>query len=336
MLPHSLSRAALLALTAGCLVTLTARSGRAEQFVLFDETFTMTWQDAISSTPSKSHHYVKQNSGLNPQQPSNWVSPVDYRNGKVHIHLEVLEKPAGGQKQGWALCYVGKAGNYGCPYTDYYTEAGVYEKEVSMTSFYNDDAIDWTKGIAEVDLIYTINDSGSGHVHLFPDLKDKTTPTKVRIAMVQLSAGAAYDPSALAGGGGSSGGGGMGGGAGAGGAGGSAGMAAGGAASGGSGSGGAAGMSGSGEPALAGAAGRGSVVPFAGSGNVPSGGTGGASGASGGSGGAAGGSPPVSSSELQPASDEGGCSLAKGRSNRPAWLALAALVLWRRRRRFKA
>jgi hypothetical protein len=64
------------------------------------------------------------------------------------------------------------------------------------------DTLDWTKGITEVDLVSTINDSGSGHVRNFPDLKDETTPTEVRIAMVQLSNGSAYDASALAGTGG--------------------------------------------------------------------------------------------------------------------------------------
>ena len=218
MTPKLFTRAGLAGLAAASLVSLSPKASRADQFTLFDVTFTMTWEDAINSTPSKSHHYVKSND-LNPMRPTNWVMPVDYRNGKVHIYLEVLDKPAGGQKQGWALCYVG-GNNYGCPYTKYYTEKGVYENEVDMTSFFNNNTIDWTKGISEVDLVYTINDSGSGHVHYFPELKDLTTPTTVRIAMVQVSKGSTYDPSKLPTGmgmGGAGGGGGMGGSAGAGG-----------------------------------------------------------------------------------------------------------------------
>lgn len=332
---HALSRTALCALAAGSLITLSARSSRAEQFVLFDETFTMTWEDAISSTPSKSHHYVKANSGLNPQQPTNWVSPIDYRNGKVHIHLEVLDKPAGGQEQGWALCYVGKAGSYGCPYTDYYTEEGVYDKEVSMTNFYNDDTIDWSKGIAEVDLVYTINNSGSGHVHYFPELKDKTTPTTVRIAMVQVSAGSTYDGSILPGGAGGSGGAGgasTGGAAGSGSSGAAAGTSAGGANGGGGSGAGGASTAGSGGVTMAGNGG-GPVIPAGSTAGFPAGGA-----ASGGAPMASGGAP-VTPTTMQPAVDDGGCSLARANERhgaRGAWLGLALLLLWGGRRRFRA
>src|SRR5882724_12458542 len=198
MSTHLFTRAGLAALATGALITLAPKSSHAEQFTLFDVTFNFTWDDAINATPSKSHYYVKSDK-LNPQRPTNWVTPIDYRNGIVHIHLEVLEKPAGGQMQGWALCYVG-GNNYGCPYSKYYTAVGTYDNEVDMTKFYNNATIDWTGGISEVDLVYTINDSGQGHVHFFPELKDKTTPTKVRIAMVQVAKGSTYDPSMLPGG----------------------------------------------------------------------------------------------------------------------------------------
>ena len=120
---HVLSRAGLAALAVGALVSLWPAPSHAEQFTLFDVTFDYTWENAINATPSKSHYYV-QTEKLNVQRPTNWTAPIDYRTGKVHIYLEVLEKPEGGQKQGWALCYVG-GGSYGCPYTEYYTEAGV-------------------------------------------------------------------------------------------------------------------------------------------------------------------------------------------------------------------
>jgi len=49
---------------------------RAEQFVLFDVTFTYTKADADNSTPSKSHYYVKE-PVLNTARPRNWTTPVD-------------------------------------------------------------------------------------------------------------------------------------------------------------------------------------------------------------------------------------------------------------------
>jgi MYXO-CTERM domain-containing protein len=328
MIPKLFTRAGLAAFAAGALVTLSPQAGHAEQFTLFDMTFTMTWEDAINSTPSKSHHYVKSND-LNPQRPKNWTTPIDYRNGKVHIYLEVLEKPAGGQKQGWALCYVG-GGGYGCPYTKYYTEKGIYENEVDMTSFYNNTAIGWTQGINEVDLIYTINDSGSGHVHYFPDLKDKTTPTKVRIAMVQVSKGSTYDPSQLPSGMnmGGAGGTGSGGAAGAGGTGGVSGSGSAGTngSAGSSDAGGVSGIAGSASPSVGGAAGSGSVVPAGGGGAAP----GGAPSAAG-AGGTGMSLPGAAASQ-----DEGGCMFSSRTDRTGAgWVALAALgaLLLRRPRR---
>jgi hypothetical protein len=328
MTPDFFSRAGLAALAAGALVALSPKASHAAQFTLFDVTFDFTWEDAINASPSKSHYYVKSDK-LNAQRPTNWLAPIDYRTGKVHIYLEVLEKPAGGQKQGWALCYVG-GGSYGCPYTKYYTEKGIYESDVDMTSFYNNATIDWTRGITEVDLVYTINDSGSGHVHFFPDLKDQTTPTKVRIAMVQVAKGSTYDPGMLPGTGGTMGGaGGAGGMGGAGGAGGAATGGMGGGASGGSaaGSGGSAGLTGAGtggEPTSAGTSGS-AASPAAGGASALGGSA--SSGVSGTTG---------LGSALETNNDNGSCSFGRrATSSGLGWLWLAGLALfgrgWRRK-----
>ncbi len=69
---------------------------QADQFVLFDVTFTFTKADADNSKPSKSHYYVKGDL-INKDRPMDWTTPVDYRNGTVHIRTEVLEKPAGSE-----------------------------------------------------------------------------------------------------------------------------------------------------------------------------------------------------------------------------------------------
>src|ERR1044072_5209507 len=141
----------------------------ASQFVLFDVTFTYTKQDADTSTPSKSHYYVK-GPMLNPDRPRDWTSPVDYRNGTVHIRAEILEKPPGGAPTTWTLCYIpnkGQGNGYGCTGTGIYREKGVYEKDGS---------------------------GGSGHVHKRSD-PEKFFPTKMRITVVQVSVGSKYDPS---------------------------------------------------------------------------------------------------------------------------------------------
>lgn len=190
-----------------------APHARAEQFILFDATIDYTWDQAVNSKPSKSHFYVNEGNFLNKERPDNWLSPVDYRNGKVHVRTEVLEKPPGDQQVGWTLCYIPNSGGYGCADTTYYESIGVFDRETEMTDWWNNDQLDWEQGIKQMDLIYAINDSGSGHVSTYPDLKDLTTPTKVRITMIQVSAGSTYDESILnlPGGGAGGGGGGSGG-----------------------------------------------------------------------------------------------------------------------------
>jgi hypothetical protein len=168
----------------------------AEQFVLFDVTFTYTKDDADNSKPSKSHYYVREKQ-LNPNRPKDWTSPIDYRNGTVHIRTEVLEKPAGGELTTWSICYIpnkGQKNGYGCTGTVVYREKGVYEQDVSMTAFWQNDSIVWSEGIKQMDLVIKDNSGGSGHAHKRPD-SEKFFPTKMRITLVQVSAGSKYDPS---------------------------------------------------------------------------------------------------------------------------------------------
>jgi hypothetical protein len=174
---------------------LLASLARGEQFVLFDVTFAYTKQDADTSTPSKSHYYVK-GEALNRSRPRDWTSPVDYRNGAVHIRIDVVEKPAGGEPTEWTLCYIpnkGQGNGYGCTGTGIYREKGVYEREVPMTSFWENQSIIWSEGIKQMDLVIKDGSGGRGHAHRRPD-SEKFFPTKVRITMVQVSAGSKYDP----------------------------------------------------------------------------------------------------------------------------------------------
>jgi len=172
-----------------------ASVGRAAQFVLFDETFTYTRDDADNSKPSKSHYYVK-GDRLNPARPRDWTTPIDYRDGTVHIRAEVIEKPAGGEPTTWTICYIpnkGQGNGYGCTGTDLYHEKGVYEKDVSMKSFWQNDAIVWTEGIKQMDLVIKDGSGGNGHAHKRADF-EKFFPTRMRITVIQVSSGSKYDP----------------------------------------------------------------------------------------------------------------------------------------------
>ena len=180
------------------LFLVSATVSRADQFVLFDVTFPFTKADADNATPSKSHYYVK-GPMLNAQRPKDWTAPVDYRNGTVHVRLEVIEKPAGGEPTTWSVCYIPNKGQnhgYGCVGTDVYKEAGVYEKDIDMTKFWQNDDIVWSEGIKEMHLVIKDGSGGSGHAHKRPD-HEKFFPTKIRMTLIQVSAGAKYDPKAV-------------------------------------------------------------------------------------------------------------------------------------------
>lgn len=168
----------------------------AKQFVLIDVTFTFTKEDAESSKPSPSHYYVR-GDRVNADRPKDWTAPVDFRNGTVHVRTEVLEKPEGGEPTTWSLCYIPnkrQKNGYGCTSTGVYREKGVYEQDVSMTKFWQNDGIVWSEGIKEMHLV--LKDGKNLHAHKRPD-PEKFFPTKVRITMVQVAAGATYDPSLL-------------------------------------------------------------------------------------------------------------------------------------------
>ena len=167
---------------------------KTQQFVLFDEEFVYTKEDADNSKPSKSHYYVTGNK-LSPNIPKDWTTPIDYRNGTVHIRLEVIEKPAGKVPTKWTLCYIpnnGQGNGYGCTSTDLYLEEGIYERDVSMNEFWENESIIWSKGIKQMDLVIKDDSGGQGHAHKRTD-HEKFFPTKVRITMIQVAAGVTYD-----------------------------------------------------------------------------------------------------------------------------------------------
>ncbi len=192
------SLSVLLLILPAILFAQSKKASKKNQFVLFDVQFTYTKANADSSTPSKSHYYVKHDM-LNPKTPTDWTSPIDYRNGTVHIRLEVLEKAPGGAPTTWTLCYIpnkGQKNNYGCTSTGLYTKEGVYELDVPMTSWWENESIIWTEGIKQMDLVIKDDSGGQGHAHKRAD-HEKFFPTKVRITMIQVAAGASYNAKLL-------------------------------------------------------------------------------------------------------------------------------------------
>ena len=74
-----------------------------------------------------------------------------------------------------------------------FTEEGVYERDVPMTSFWENESIIWEEGIKQMDLVIKDDSGGQGHAHKRAD-HEKFFPTTVRITMIQVAAGAMYDP----------------------------------------------------------------------------------------------------------------------------------------------
>ncbi len=120
-----------------CLLTVCPSRLQAEQFVLFDATFTYTKEDADNSKPSKSHYYLKGDM-INPDRPKDWTQPIDYRNGTIHIRTEVIEKPAGGEPTTWTICYIpnkGQKNGYGCTGTVLFRDVGFTNKMFQCDPF---------------------------------------------------------------------------------------------------------------------------------------------------------------------------------------------------------
>ena len=176
-----------------CLLFMSTALCHADQFVLFDVTFTFTHEDALNSKPSQSHYYVKSDR-LNLERPKDWTAPVNYRNGTVHVRLEVIDKPESSQPTTWSVCYIpikGQNHGYGCIGTGVYKEKGVIEKDLDMTKFWQNDDIVWSQGIKEMHLV--LKDDHNLHAHKRPD-PEKFFPTKVRMTLIQVSKGSKYDP----------------------------------------------------------------------------------------------------------------------------------------------
>jgi len=192
--PLSRSLVALGTCAVAALLLLDSRPSQAEQFILVDETITMTKADADRTG---SHHFIR-NISSRTGVPRDWTAPVDYRNGTVHTRVEVIEKPSAEPNQ-WSLCYIpnrGTGNGYGCSGSGIYQEKGVYRRQESMTAWWENRSIVWNQGVKEMHLVVKDMDGASGHLHKRRDPQN-FFPFTVRITMVQVSAGGTYDPSII-------------------------------------------------------------------------------------------------------------------------------------------
>lgn len=60
-----------------------------------------------------------------------------------------------------------------------------------MTAFWENNSIIWTEGIKQMDLVMKDKDGNKAHTRTDPE---RFFPTRIRITMIQVSAGSKYDP----------------------------------------------------------------------------------------------------------------------------------------------
>lgn len=152
---------------------------QAEQFVLLDETYTAT-----ADNTAESNFVAKPKSGI----PGNLSMPVDYATGRIHVELEVLEKPSSDTTL-YNICFKNSS-DYAClPYVRYGQE-GSYTDDPRFSDLWQYEAVDWSQGIDEVWLILK-NESEAkvqGDAAFYP--------YKAHLTLTLVSAGSTFDPSA--------------------------------------------------------------------------------------------------------------------------------------------
>lgn len=170
---------------------LASSVARAEQFVLFDITFTCPDRQCPKGT------YTTQQIQLSKGLPGDLTKPVDYTQGTAHFAFQVLEKPSAAAA---AIRMIltgtpasGQNGYYvGTTNSPAYTKVGVYQWSMKFQDIIAYERLDYTKGW------------GGGHdIHLMGGDKDVADqgdpnglymPTRIRMVVTFVSPGGTYVP----------------------------------------------------------------------------------------------------------------------------------------------
>jgi hypothetical protein len=162
----------------------------AEQFVLTDIEYTH------STTTTKDSHYYPT---LPANTPKNWVAPVDYAHGSVHIVVDVKTKPPGDAPTKLQVCFEGTP-SYACTaQSPTYTTARHVEWDSPFSGFWYESTVDWTQGTKKMPLILKddMNNKPAGDV--------KYMPTDLHVQVTLVAKGSTFvapPPPPLAGSGG--------------------------------------------------------------------------------------------------------------------------------------
>jgi hypothetical protein len=167
----------------GILMAIAApRLARAEQFTFFNFEYEATVQNTEDA------HYNVRPPAYMFTQPNSWKAPIDYTQGTVYIEQDVLTKPSMLDTQ-VDICFISTGGRYGCRSTEFYKTTGRVTTRRAANSFYQFAQIDFTRPITHVQLIVKDRANTNGG-----NPKSSFMPTRMRIAMTFVSAGAEYTP----------------------------------------------------------------------------------------------------------------------------------------------
>ncbi len=159
----------------------------ADQFVAFDVAY-----EHSPKTSTYSHHWVMPSK----RNPPNLVSPVDYTQGTAHFFLEVFTKPSDLPTM-FHNCF-GTRPHYSCQnYSPKYNTVGIYEWSEKVAKFSNFSQSDWSLGIVDK-TSFIITNGKYGNVGIEdvggPAETALYMPTKLRVVVTFVSAGAVYVP----------------------------------------------------------------------------------------------------------------------------------------------
>ncbi len=177
------------------LIVVTSSSVLANQALLLDVHYTHTSDNSARNRPFGAGDSLKGSHAYFPlasSQPTNFQSPIDYRHGQFAVVLDVLSKPSA-QRMLWAGCAV--QGNATCFGYISFTTTGRYVFTQNVSTFYQVDAIDWSRSFSSLPSIFRDEnekklDLGEGFLHE-PDYA-AYYPLELRLRVYAVSAGASF------------------------------------------------------------------------------------------------------------------------------------------------
>jgi hypothetical protein len=151
----------------------------AQQFVLVDQTYTANQDNTQDS------HFTAE---LKPGIPTDLRAPINYANGSVHVALEMIESPSATDGL-YNICLENSSDVACLPYVPYKGK-GKYEDNPKFSTFWQNEKVDWTKGVSKVSLI--IKDKSEGKA------QGSTTfyPYTAHVILTVVAEGSTFDPNA--------------------------------------------------------------------------------------------------------------------------------------------